>query len=280
MSHIHIVVDTSAQITKEMLKEHPNLHSISLKVRIGSQEWPEDEITNSQLFKMAKERKEHPQTSQPAPGDFIDICKPLLDAGKEIIVITVSGGLSGTVNSAKTVAKMLGEDRMHVIDSGTASVGMVQLAKEALAMADLGIETSEIIKKLTIMAAATHTLILVDTLDYLYKGGRIGGAAALFGTILQIRPVIHLVAGKIAVLDKVRTKQRAVTRILEEIKQYENLAYIGIGNVEAPLEAEGIIERVKEMNPGVPILHAGIGSVLAAHLGPGMIGIVLQEKIK
>ncbi|WP_378956568.1 DegV family protein [Pelosinus sp. sgz500959] len=280
MSHIHIVVDTSAQLTKEMFEKHPNLHSVSMKVRIGEEEWPEDEISNAELFRRSKECKQHPQTSQPAPGDFIEICKPLLEAGKEIIVIAVSGGLSGTAQGARSVAKMLDEKRMHVIDSSTASIGMVQLAKGALAMADSGMETSVIISKLLAMVEATHTLILVDTLDYLYKGGRIGGAAALFGTIFQIRPVIHLIDGKVAVLDKVRTKQRAVTRMLDELKRYNELEYIGIGNVDAPLEEEMIVERVKEIYPDVPILHAGIGSVLGAHLGPGMIGVVFQEKIK
>lgn len=280
MSHIHIVVDTSAQLTKEMFEKHPNLHSVSMKVRIGEEEWPEDEISNAELFRRSKECKQHPQTSQPAPGDFIEICKPLLEAGKEIIVIAVSGGLSGTAQGARSVAKMLDEKRMHVIDSGTASIGMVQLAKGALAMADSGMATSVIISKLLAMVEATHTLILVDTLDYLYKGGRIGGAAALFGTIFQIRPVIHLIDGKVAVLDKVRTKQRAVTRMLDELKRYNELEYIGIGNVDAPLEEETIVERVKEIYPDVPILHAGIGSVLGAHLGPGMIGVVFQEKIK
>lgn len=280
MSHIHIVVDTSAQIAREMFEKYSNLHSVSMKVRIGDQEWPEDEVPNVELFKMVKERKQHPQTSQPAPGDFIEICKPLIDAGKEVIVITVSGGLSGTVQGARSVANMIGEKRMHVIDSGTASIGMVQLVKGALAMVELGMETSDIIKKLLAMVAATRTLILVDTLEYLYKGGRIGGAAALFGTILQIRPVIHLVDGKVAVLDKVRTKQRAVTRMLDELQRYQNLEYIGIGHVVAPLENEAIVKRVKEMYPNTPILHAGIGSVLGAHLGPGMIGIIFQEKIE
>ena len=280
MSHIHVVVDTSAQITKDMFEKYPNLHSVSMRVRMGDREWPEDEVSNKDLFNMSKENKQHPQTSQPAPGDFIEICRPLLDSGKEIIVIAVSGGLSGTAQGARSVAKMLDEKRIHIVDSKTASTGMVSLAKEALIMADLGFEAPQIVEKLLTMVAVTHTLILVDTLEYLYKGGRIGGAAALFGTILQIRPVIHLVDGKVAVLDKVRTKQRAVTRLLDELQRYQDLEYIAIGNVEDLDTEEAIVEKVREMYPDTPILHAGIGSVLGAHLGPGMIGVIFQEKIK
>lgn len=279
VSQIHIVVDSSAQISREMFDMYPNLHSVSLKVRIGDKEWSEDELSTAELYKIAKETKLHPQTSQPAPGDFIAVCKPLIDAGKEIIIITVSGGLSSTVQGARAVARMFDEQRIHVVDSGTASVGMVQMAKAALTMAASGMAVPYIIEKLHAMIEATHTFILVDTLEYLYKGGRIGGAAALFGTILQIRPVLYLLDGKVAVMDKVRTKQRAVTRILEELQKYQKLEYIGVGHIDAPNEGQGISERVQELYPDNPVLPAVIGSVLGAHLGPGTIGIIFQEKI-
>jgi len=279
VSRIHIVVDSIAQISREMFEMYPNLHGVSLKVRIGDREWPEDELSTAELFKIAKETKLHPQTSQPAPGDFIEVCKPLIDAGKEIILITVSGGLSGTVQGARAIAKMLDEQRIHVIDSGTASIGMVQMAKAALTMAASGMSVSDIVEKLHAMIEATHTFILVDTLEYLYKGGRIGGAAALFGTILQIRPVLYLSDGKVAVMDKVRTKQRAVNRMLDELQKYQNLEYIGVGHIDAGADGQVIIERIEEMYPDNRVLPAGIGSVLGAHLGPGTIGIVFQEKI-
>lgn len=279
MSKIHIVVDSSAQISAEMFEMYHNLHSVSLKVRIGDKEWRDDELSTAELFRFAKEAKQHPQTSQPAPGDFVELCKPLLDAGKDIIVITVSGGLSGTVQGARAVASMLNEQKMHVVDSGTASIGMVQMAKAALTMAASGIEVSEILAKLDAMIKATHTFILVDTLEYLYKGGRIGGAAALFGTILQIKPVLYLLDGKVAVLDKVRTKQRMIKRVLEEIQKYQNVEYIGLGDIEAPAEGQEIIKQIEAIRPDIQVLPAKMGSVFGAHLGPGMIGIVLQERI-
>lgn len=279
MSQIHIVVDSCAQVSSEMIEMYPHLHTVSLKVRIGDKEWAEEKLSTAELFANAKEMKRHPQTSQPAPGDFIAICKPLVDEGKDIIIITVSGGLSGTVQGARTVANSLDGKRIHVVDSGTASIGMVQVTKAALEMAADGMKVLDIVTKLEAMIKATHTFILVDTLEYLYKGGRIGGAAALFGTILQIRPVLHLVEGKVAVLDKVRTKQRAITRMLEEVQKYSNLEYIGIGTVEAPAEGEKIVARLQEMYPNTSILPAAIGSALGTHLGEGMIGIVIQEKI-
>lgn len=279
MPNIHIVVDSIGQVPSEMLAMHPNLHIVSLKVRVGDQEWQENEISTRELFEICQDRKLHPTTSQPAPGDFITVCKPLIEAGKEVIIICVSGGVSGTVEGARSVANMLDEKRIHVLDSGTATVGMVQMAKEALEMIANGNTAQEIVCRIEALAKVTHTFLIPDTLEYLYKGGRIGGAAALFGSILQIRPLLHLVEGKVAVLDKVRTKQRVINRMLDELQKYQNLEYIGVAHIDVPEEGKILAERIKEMYPNTPIISAGIGAVLGAHLGPGLLGLVFQEKI-
>jgi DegV family protein with EDD domain len=279
VSQIHIIVDSIGQVPEEMLAMYPNLHIVALKVRVGDQEWREDELSTKELFEISKDKRQHPKTSQPAPGDFIEICKPLIEEGKEVIIISVSGGLSGTVEGARSVARVLGEKKIHVIDSGTVSVGMVQMAKVALEMALSGSTAREIVDRVEALAKATHTLLIPDTLEYLYKGGRIGGAAALFGSILQIRPLLYLVDGKVAVMDKVRTKQRVVNRMLDELKNYPDLEYIGVGHIHVPEEGEALVARIKELFPNTLILPAGIGSVLGAHLGPGLLGLVFQEKI-
>lgn len=279
MSQIHIVVDSIGQVPDEMLARHLNLHVVALKVRVGDQEWRENEISTKELFRISQETKQHPKTSQPAPGDFIEICKPLIEAGKEVIIISVSGGLSGTAEGARSVANMIDRKKIHVVDSGTASVGMVQMAKVALEMASTSCSAKEIVVRLEAMVKATHTFLIPDTLEYLYKGGRIGGASALFGSILQIRPLLYLVDGRVDVMDKVRTKQRVVNRMLDELQKYQNLEYIGIGHIDVPDEGEALRVRIQELYPETLILPANIGSVLGAHLGPGLLGLVFQEKI-
>lgn len=280
MAQVHVVTDSIAQIPKTMLEQHSNLHVVSLKVRLGEDEWKEDEISTLDLFRKEKETKLTIQTSQPSPGDFLAVFEPILAEGADIIVITVSGGLSGTVQGARNVANMLDAKRIHVIDSCTATIGMVQLVEGALAMAAAGMTAGEIAERVKKRVKATHTFIVPDTLQYLHKGGRIGGAAALFGTILQIRPILYLEEdGKVAVMDKVRTKQRAITRMLDELKKYGELEYIGVGHIDVPEEGQALKARVQEMLPGTPVLTAAIGSVLGAHLGPGLLGFVFQEKV-
>lgn len=279
MSQVHVVIDSIGQISTELLEQHPNLHRVSLKVALGDQEWCEPDISTAELFRLAKERNIHPKTSQPAPGEFLAILEPLLAAGHDIVMIHVSGGLSGTVRGAEAVARMLDEKRIHVIDSGTASVGMEQMALAALKLAAEGESAAAIAAHVRKLAAATHSVMVPDTLEYLHKGGRIGGAAALFGTILQIKPIIFLVEGKVAVLDKVRTKQRALNRMLEELNKHGELEYIGLGGIDVPDEVAALRERVREMFPHTPIVEARVGSVLGSHLGHGLIGLVFQEKI-
>lgn len=278
MSNIHVVLDSAATVPEAMLAEHPNLHIVQLKVNIGDTEWNEFELSNSDLFRIAKEKGVHPRTSQPAPGDFARAFA-LAAEGQPIIMISISGGLSGTVNGARAAAKEFKGREIYVIDSGTASIGATRLAEAALRMAADGQQAADIAERLQRMADATHTLLIPDSLDYLYKGGRIGGAAALFGSILQIKPVLMLNEGKVQVLDKVRTRSRAVARMLEELDKHGELEYIGVGHGEAEEAAQEIYNIVCQRYPAIPVTLFTIGPVLSAHLGPGIVGLVFQSKL-
>jgi DegV family protein with EDD domain len=122
-------------------------------------------------------------------------------------------------------------------------------------------------------------MFVPGTLEYLHKGGRIGRAAALLGGILQIRPVLHLVGGKVDVLDKVRTQQRALARMVEELTTHRHLEYIGVVHITAPDKAEQLAADVSGRYPDTPISVSKAGSVLGAHLGPGLVAIIYQDKV-
>lgn len=279
MNRVHIVVDSIAQCPQELFDRHDNLYKVPLRVALGSEEWREDEITTAELFRREKETGLPIKTSQPAPGDWLAVLQPIIEAGQEVVIITVSSGLSGTSEGARSAAAMVDKKKIFVIDSGTASVGEAYLVDEALKLAAEGKSAAEIASRLEACVAATHTFMVPDTLEYLYKGGRIGGAAAIFGSILQIKPLIWLVDGKVAVFDKVRTKQRAIKRMLEEVAKYDNLEYIGVGHIDVPEEGKAVLEEIRRLFPDTPLRSADVGAVLGAHLGPGLIGIIFQEKI-
>ena len=276
---VHIVLDSTANVPPELRQRCSNLHVVPLTVRIGTREMAEDELTADELFTLIQRTGQHPQTSQPAPGGFVRLFGLLTGDGSQVIVLTLSGGLSGTVESAKAAAHIVGCPQIYVIDSGTTAAGMVTMAEQALTMADDGLAAEQIADRLQAMAQVTHTLFVPGTLEYLHKGGRIGGAAALAGSILQIRPVLELTAGKVVVLDKVRTRAKAVARMTEEIFQFSELDSISVVHIGAAEEAARLRQTIQARYSGVQVGLTEAGSVLASHLGPGLVGVVFQEVI-
>lgn len=279
MDNIHVVLDSTANVPAELLQKHKNLHQVSLKVMLADKEWNETDLTAPKLFTEMKNSSAFPKTSQPALGDFIAIFQQIIQASGKIIVITVAGGLSGTVEGAKTAARTVSEKDIYVIDSQTTLSGMVHLAECALDMAAQGVSIEEIVHNLHERAKVMHTLLLPDSLEHLHRGGRIGGAAAIFGTILQIKPVLHLVEGKIVVLDKVRTRTKAIRRMEDELAKCKDIAYIGVAHIGAEAEALKEKEQLSSLYPSVQISVTEAGSVLAAHVGPATLALIYQEKI-
>lgn len=276
---IQIVIDSTANVPEEMLLAHANLHVVPLKIILGKDEWNEPELTTAELFRLAGEKGVYPQTSQPAPGEFVQAFMPAAQ-GQPVIMICLAGGLSGTVNGARAVASKDFKGReIYVIDSCTGAIGAVKMAEAALAMAAAGESAGVIAEYLQRMAAATRTLFIVDSLEYLRKGGRIGGAAALVGSILRIKPILMLQEAKVQVLDKVRTQSRAISRMLEELSKADNLAYIGVVYEDEPAVAEEMLISIHQRYPDIPVSRNALGSVLGAHLGPGVIGLIYQSKV-
>lgn len=280
MANIHVVLDSTAHALPKWLLGHPCVHIAPLTVEVAGTEYEEDQLSAEKLFALMNSSASHPKTSQPPPGAFLSIYESLLTGECEIIVITLSEALSGTVRSAN-LAKELCSDpvRVHVVDSVTTASGMVKLAEYVMAAAERGQGVTKILQQLAFVVAATHTYFVPGTLDFLYKGGRIGGASALFGSILQIRPVLYLAQGKVTVLEKVRTRRRAIDKLVDEITKMPSLAYLGIVHIVAEEEAEKLGKRLSELFPDVPVSVSTAGSVLATHLGPGLVGVIFQEKV-
>ncbi|HWR41333.1 MAG TPA: DegV family protein [Patescibacteria group bacterium] len=278
MTQTIIVADSTAGITPAMLADNANLRVVPLQVIIGGAQWAEDTITADDMFRLCREQGAHPRTSQPAPGAFMEAFAPARD-GVAVIMITVSGGLSGTVEGARAVARQMASENLFVVDSATAAIGTRKLVEDALRLTAGGMPAATVAAQLEQMARGTHTLIVPATLEYLHKGGRIGGAAALFGAILQVRPVLHLVDGSIKVLDKVRTQNRALVRAVEEVASCSDPDYIAVAHVEARETAETVREQLRQRYPDRDISLTEASPVLGAHLGPGVVGIFFRERL-
>lgn len=279
-TQLQVVIDSTAMVDKEWLGRHENLHVVPLSVRIGEQEWLDTDISGAELFQKASAAKEMPKTSQPAQGQFIQLFQELTARGQEVVCILLSGGLSGTASTARMAAAQVDPRLIRVIDSGTTAIGLVQMAKAALEAAEAGKSLAEVVHLMDAMARRTHTLFIPGTLEYLHKGGRIGGAARLFGGILQLRPLLYLQNGKVQVLDKVRTQKRALERAMQDILVLKRPAYIGVGHVDNPELAAQTAALVKEAQPEAQVEVFLISPVIGAHTGPGLIGFIYQENLE
>ncbi|MFA6076168.1 MAG: DegV family protein [Negativicutes bacterium] len=278
MNKVHIVVDSTANIPQDFLRENENLHVVPIKIIIGEQVIDEPELTADEIFEYVESKEMDATTSQPAPGEFAAVFDKITAAGDYAVVVTVSAGVSGTWQCAGSVARQYAKNQVLVVDSCSAGVGLLNLVRQGLALAQTGKSAKEIAELLETAVARNDIYILPGTLEYLHKGGRIGGAAALFGSLLQIKPILTVENGKIAVLDKVRTRSKALLRIMEELPPAEEIEWIGITHTERPQPLAEVIALVRE-NIGIENVEvAELGASLAVHFGPGCVVVMLQRK--
>ena len=229
------------------------------------------------FFEKLKKASKLPFTSQPAPGDFVQVYKKIIDNGDEIISIHISSSLSGTVESATAAKKMLASDRISVVDSYFTSAGLAMQVIAAAKAVQEGKTRDEITAMLEKLRNKIRILFVPATLEYLRKGGRIGGAQALLGTILQIKPILMIKDGKVDVFEKVRTMKKALGRIVEELpgKGKVNVTILQAESGETPLILQKLI---KERLPESVIEIFELSPVISTHAGPGVVGIAFLEE--
>ena len=280
---IHIVLDSTAVMGQTPLKDDPRCHEVKLSVRHGKTEWRDGEKSLATMFAMVDSTGELPKTSQPPLGEFLELFKKLSEQGKKILIITIDGVLSGTVQTARLAARQVMEEipgaDIRVVDSLTAAAPIAGMAMAALAYIEKGADLDDVEAYVNDLAQRTETIFSVDTLDYLQKGGRIGAVGALVGNLLGIRPIVYLdKKGQLTIADKVRTRVKTLRRMLELGEKFAPFEAMYVSHAEAPEDAENLKNKLVEMYPGVPIMVTEIGTVLASHLGPRVIGIFLRRK--
>lgn len=283
---IHIVVDSLSCVAETELIHDPRVHELRLIVRHGDIEWRDGEKTTAEMVQMIDQSGKLPTTSQPPLGEIIDLYTDLSKAGKKVLVITVDKVLSGThdtlVMTAKQVMQEVKGADIRVHNTYTASSPIAGLVKDILALIDEGKTFDEVEARAVDAIRRINSFFSVDTLEYLQKGGRIGKLAGLLGSILGIRPIVNLgvhTEGQLIPADKVRTRKKALNRLVELAAENAPLERIYIANCECWDDAKKVQAMLEEQFPGVPILSTSVGTVLAAHLGPGAFGVFIRKKV-
>lgn len=274
---ICIVTDSTACLPAD-LRQRYAISVVPLNVHIDGRVYREGEdLSAAEFYPMLEAATDLPTTSQPSPGDFVHVWEPLVDAGYTVLSIHISGGISGTVQNAQAAAKVFGKGKIVVIDSRSTAMGLGMMVIAAAQKAEAGASLEEIVAVVERMKAAMQHWFVVDTLTYLAKGGRIGGAAAFLGSVLSIKPLLTLQDGVIDALEKVRTKRRAVERMVELMREAlgdDPAPWISVVHARVPAEAEQLLATVNRLYPRGPRYMTELGPVIGTHTGPGCLAII------
>lgn len=219
-------------------------------------------------------------TSMPTPQEFEAVYRRVLDEGADVVVsVHLSSELSGTWSSAVSAAEAVGPERVRVVDSRTTVMGLGYAALHAAEAAADGADPETVEAAAVQAASRSQTLFVVETLDHLRRGGRIGAATALLGTALAMKPVLHIEDGKIRPLEKVRTTSRAMARLVELAASAagDEKVELAVHHLAAPERAVRLAQQLEERIPlARGCLVSELGAVIGAHTGPGVIGVVVQ----
>jgi DegV family protein with EDD domain len=230
------------------------------------------DLSTDEFFRRLKASSQLPRTSQPSVGAFEEAYRALLDGGNEIVSVHLSSKVSGTYNSALMAAQSVGDGKIDVVDSLSTSMALGFMALEAASLARAGRDRQTVAECVRELVAKARVICVVDTLTYLERGGRIGKAAALLGSLLNVKPILQLKDGEVVPLGRARGRPQALNRLVELLERDGKVSRLAIMHGAAQADAEQLRERVASTYPGVDIQLTEIGAVLGTHTGPGVIG--------
>ncbi len=234
------------------------------------------EISNDEFYQRLFSSPVLPTTSQPTPQDFAEVYSRLAPGADGIISIHISDRLSGTINSALQARRTVNADcPIEIIDSKSVSMALGLIVIEAARMAKAGKRFQEIVKAVNKMAANVRLLILFDTLEYLSRGGRIGKAKSLLGSLLKVKPLLTLKDGEFHPVGQARNRSKGKAKLLEFVASTENIEELTVVYSTTPDEARELAEQITSV-PKSRIILAQLGAVLGTHSGPGMLAVALR----
>ena len=276
---IGIVTDSASYIPTNIVKQY-NIEVTALNVHFGQETFNEiTGISNQEFYRRLATADPFPTTSQPSAGQFQHAYQKILrqNPQAEILVLTISSKLSGTYNSALIAAEQLPEAKITVFDSLSAAMGLGLMVITAAEMGSLGKSLAEIMNRLRQMRVETRIVFMVDTLEYLKRGGRIGAAAAFLGTLLNAKPILALEAGELQPIDRVRTKKKAIERLLQELEHKfphpDHPIQAAVMHISAAIEADHMVNLIQDRFKVTRFFISEIGPVVGAHIGPGGLAV-------
>ncbi|KGR78895.1 DegV family protein [Ureibacillus manganicus] len=276
MGRIHIVTDSTCDLSKEELLES-NIHVVPLSIQIGDRNYIDGvDVEPVSFLQLMKESKTLPKSSQPAPGQFKELYDELGKNGDQIISIHMTGSMSGTVESARQAASMTNSD-VTVVDSRYIAIALAIQIREAIRLRDEGATVEQIVSRLEEVRKNSRLFVVVDTLENLIKGGRIGKGTGMIGSLLNIKPIATLDDGAYTPVAKARSHKQVVKHLYEQFLEDtkgKTVKSVGISHADG-LETMGnaLIEKIK--TSGFENIEVKFTSpIISTHTGPGALGFI------
>jgi DegV family protein with EDD domain len=273
---IAIVTDGACSMTLDQANQF-GVHMAPIYVNIGEKTYRSGvDLEASEFYRLQRTSKKILTTAQTTAADFIELYNKLANEVDEIISVVVSRQLSATYQSAEMAQIQFTKVPVHTVDSGSVSWGQGMMAIAAVKAVALGQDTQAVIQLVENIKQRISIFFMVETLEYLRKGGRIGGAAAFLGSALDIKPILHIKDGKIESFEKQRTRKRSVARLVEimEEKVAGRSVHVAVLHGNSPDEAAELEQQIRGKFNCVELITSEIGPVIGVHAGPGTLGLV------
>lgn len=279
MSRVAVVTDSTADLPPDLARRH-DIHVVPLSVAFGDQSYRDGvDLSAEDFLRLLRDTPTLPTTSQPSPDAFVSLYRQLAADHDAVVSIHISARLSGTFQSATIAAQTVASEvPVTIVDSASASMGCGLLAISAAEMAARDAPAAAIGDRVAEEAEQMDIVFMVESLDALRRGGRIGRASAMLGTLLDLKPILRLAQGEISPLERTRTRRRAVQDMVDYVKRQGAIQRICAVYTGQPDEAQSLLREFDLLVPGEQMFVTTLGPVVAAHTGPGVIGLIFQRE--
>ena len=278
MSRVAIVTDSTSDLPPDLAARH-GITVVPLNVHFGEEVFRDGvDLTTDAFLERLTQAPDLPTTSQPAAGVFVTEFRRLAGDHDAIVAVLISSKLSGTIGSATIAVDAVKEVvPVEIVDSASGSLGLGFQALRAAELIAEGQDAAAVATRLRAETGRYHVVFFADTLEYLRRGGRIGKAQALVGSLLSIKPLLLIDEGQVVPLERTRTRTRALQGLVEFAKGFPGPNRLGILHGSSPHDADALGDKLAALAPAQDPIVARFGPVILTHIGPGGLGVVIQE---
>lgn len=279
---IRLVTDSTTDLPPGKAEEY-DIHVIPQIVIFGDREFRDGiDITTEEFYSRLQASDVLPTTTQPSPGDFHRVYERLAEEGADIISVHLPDNLSGTINSARQAAKMVNSVRIAPVATPWLAAAQGFVVVQAARAIQNGASYDEVLQLIETLSSRQNLIFGLDTLEYLHRGGRIGGAQALFGSLLRIKPILYLKDGRVEPLDRVRTWRRVPDRLLDLMSDMAGRdagsLHVGLVHSCNAEDAARLEEEILSRFDVAEIFTTELGPVVGTHTGPGALGVAFYAE--